>query len=80
MSTALGRMGHAEGGRVRKLRVEWGWGSGKGAGGGHMMGAAQMACLLALLTAYKDSYRWILCEIDTVGVTVIDGYCARLTL
>ena len=49
-----------------------------GRGGGHMMGAAQMACLLALLTAY--SYPWILCEIDTVGVTVIDGYCVRLTL
>ena len=33
VSTALGRMGHAEGGRVRKLRVEWGWGRGKGGGG-----------------------------------------------
>ena len=45
-----------------------------------MMGAAQMACLLALLTAYKDGYRWILCETDTVSVTVIDGCCVRLTL
>ena len=47
-----------------------GWvGMGKGGGGrgaGGMMGAAQMAWPLALLTAYKE--------------TVTDGYCVRLTL
>ena len=28
----------------------------------------------------RDSFRWILCETDTVSVTVIDGCCVRLTL
>ena len=82
MSTALGRMGHAEGGRVRKLPGMSGNGEGgRGKGGGGHDGSCPDGMAFGIAySLQRDSYRWILCETDTVSVTVINGCCVRLTL